>query len=148
MILSFFLSAKSLFILGNLIIIFLLGESKIQSSDSSSWPRKIVARKVKEKKEKENVKKKMLPAPKFECIKESEANKVVMEMKEIPCQVEEEKEYGFDKEEIYEDFDIGNEELILELSADELNRRADDFIARVNKQIRFEADHEMLLCCY
>ncbi|XP_057517071.1 uncharacterized protein LOC130798198 [Amaranthus tricolor] len=139
-IVSFFFNVTSIFILGNLIVIFLLGESKIQTSEDSSMVRPIIQQ---VKSRKRHIREDILP--KMDC--KIEEQEVVLklesreeEIKEL-SQVEEKELENIIMEDNYE------EELIVNLSTEELNKRADDFIARVNKQIRLEADREVLSCC-
>ncbi|KNA04065.1 hypothetical protein SOVF_203100 [Spinacia oleracea] len=137
-ILSFFFNVKSLFILGNLIVIFLLGESKIQGLDTT-FPRKIDRVEGEKTKGKQEIR-----LPQVEGKKIEQVVKIEDKEEETPVsgRVEEENKKGSDVDEIEDVEGEREEELVIqELSTDELNRRADDFIARVNKQIRFEADY-------
>lgn len=138
---SFFLSSKFLFIVGNLIIIVLVGESKFFASNcppvSDVYYDEYINRKrslqtsstVEEKKER-----KVQKTFKEKAIKISEDGGKI-----------EKKGWGkghFQEEKEREDT-CGEDEL--SLPTDELNKRADDFIARVNEQMRLEA---RLRICY
>lgn len=137
---SLFFSSKFVFIIGNLIVVVLIGESKIFSSESppaseAYYEEYISSRQTsllkvsapEEKKENYIVEKKVTWAN----------NKAEIDEKgSVDRRVGVEKKY-------LKDFDGDDHELIT-LPTKDLKKRADDFIARVNKQRIFEARE--LLC--
>ncbi|KAL9243386.1 hypothetical protein vseg_017280 [Gypsophila vaccaria] len=125
-ILTFFFNAKSLFILGNLIVVFLLKESKIKGPNSSTQQRKL---------------------DDFRDVKQPISLPLVVEHEEV----EEEEMNEDESDEVFYD-DLEDNEMLEGLVCDEilsedLNKRAEDFIAMVNKQIRLEANHDRVLLC-
>nr|XP_010913002.1 uncharacterized protein LOC105038798 [Elaeis guineensis] len=148
---------KCLFIVSNIIIIFLVGESKL--SKSPPMPdiyEEYVARRQGiqrlssgEVKVVESVKEEIV---KEESVREeSVRDSSIEETKEEDEEVEErEKSGGVEEEEVVVvEMETECEELDEEeetgLPAEELNRRVEDFIARFNMQRRLEA--RMLVCC-
>ncbi|KAK9668927.1 hypothetical protein RND81_13G096400 [Saponaria officinalis] len=143
-ILTFFLNPKSLFILGNLIIVFLLKESKTKSSNSSKQRNLDDFRDAKEV---VNMRQRALT---------SLIDERVVEVQNEVMEVEEGSEEG--EEKIGNESEVFSDELLEEndemegfvcdeILTEDLNKRAEDFIAMVNKQIRLEANCEQVLLC-
>ncbi|CAK9183199.1 unnamed protein product [Ilex paraguariensis] len=108
---SLFLGSKFLFILGNLIVIFLVQQSNIFNPDSSSG---------------------------CDVCYDEYVNRTRTLRNHSPLDKKEERKLVESLENVqgtHEDLD-GEE---LSLPAEELNKRVDDFIARINKQRRLEA---------
>ncbi|KAM0004563.1 hypothetical protein Hdeb2414_s0238g00844121 [Helianthus debilis subsp. tardiflorus] len=134
---SFFLTSKVLFIVGNLIVIFLVGESKFFASESKALNANysdICHDKYKYKCKITNPR--VLPSTKA---KRDDEEEEMMEVKS------DEKMYKCCREEIrileklkHEDLELSEED---SLPAEELNKWADDFIARVNRQRKLEAEY-------
>lgn len=138
-----FLSPKCLFVVVNIIVIFLLGESKLLGSNSSQdidiytkyveRSRELRLSKVQEKKEVNKLEIKL---------NEDSGKRVDHECKEFIC-VEVPKEEDFKKSgntiisDEQHDRDGADQES--EFSDEEINRRAEEFIARVNKRRWLEA---------
>ncbi|KAL3500990.1 hypothetical protein ACH5RR_035439 [Cinchona calisaya] len=154
---SFFLSPKLLFVVGNVIVLFLVGESKLLgrgSSPATEIYNEYVRRsqslrpqrswQVDEYKKLEmqmDIKRSTRINEKSTSVhhnKDDEKKKEIEEQtshnnREAVCKVDsvEEKLHGEGEEE-------EEEEKIVVLARDELNRRVEEFIARVNKQRRLE----------
>ncbi|EXB25265.1 hypothetical protein L484_010133 [Morus notabilis] len=130
---SVFFSSKFVFVLGNLIIFALIGESKIFSSDTSPPSEAYFEEYISRKR---NLQKFSAPQEKKEkCIIEED------ETKGFICEYKAKLEVKT-RRKIYKDLDddYGG----VTLPTEDLKKRADDFIARVNKQRIFEARE--LLC--
>ncbi|KMT02936.1 hypothetical protein BVRB_8g195100 [Beta vulgaris subsp. vulgaris] len=139
---GFFLSAKSLFIVGNLIVIFLLGEFKIKPTSRKinvSGCKKV--KKLRVKKLPEITVKEAVTVVEEAVTVVEEAVAVVEEAVVVVDAAEGQRGGGGEEEKVVVATTTTAEakELIPVLSTEELNRRADDFIAMVNKQIRLEA---------
>ncbi|CAL9054453.1 uncharacterized protein LOC135677676 [Musa acuminata AAA Group] len=127
---------KFVFVVSNIIIIFLVGESRLSKSpaqhpgiyeDYVSRSQSLQRMASVEVKEKEAV----MVEPSFEEIKEKDEEAVAEEEEEVKGDAVEE-ELVTEREELLE-------EEYEELPAEELNRRVEDFIAKVNMQRKLEA---------
>ncbi|RWR87012.1 DUF4408 domain-containing protein [Cinnamomum micranthum f. kanehirae] len=138
---AFVFGPKCLFVLGNMIVIYLVGESKLVGSSSSDSPtsdaydeyvkhsRGLIKLSTKERKEKSEV---SLVEENVEVVTET-----IVEDEEKKGR-EEEKKGREDKNMKKGVVDLDREEEF-GLPADELNKRVEDFIARVNEQRKLEA---------
>ncbi|XP_009760327.1 uncharacterized protein [Nicotiana sylvestris] len=155
---ALFFSPKCIFIVGNLIVIVLVGESKIFKSRSSSLASNVNLNYAKEQEKEEKDQKNFIFLAGESKIFRSSHYSLPFNGIELNHEVQEEEFCGYgDKEEDqkirenctrkcgdnekdqeekckgdYQEFKFGAE-------PNELSKRADDFIARVNKQIRLEA---------
>ncbi|XP_060204149.1 uncharacterized protein LOC132632287 [Lycium barbarum] len=166
---ALFFSSKCIFIVGNIIIIFLVGESKIfKSRSSSSLPSNVLKQNYTAEQENEEKGQKnfiflagetKISRSSYSCSLPFIVNLKHGEQEEELCGYvdEEEKDQKgvnlesvmdgimgnyctskcrdneeLEKEEKFQEYKFGTE-------PNELSKRADDFIARVNKQIRLEA---------
>ncbi|KAK9066392.1 hypothetical protein SSX86_013714 [Deinandra increscens subsp. villosa] len=111
---SFFFTSKVLFIVGNLIVIFLVGESKFFTSKS-----------------------KALNADYSDLCYDKDKCKITKPRVLPRTRAKEERELTACSLELHEDIELGEE---ASLPAEELNRLADDFIAKVNRQRKLEAE--------
>ncbi|XP_008780843.2 cyclin-dependent kinase 11A-like [Phoenix dactylifera] len=156
---------KCLFIVSNIIIIFLIGESKLSKSPPApdiyeeyvarrqslqrlpSGEVKVVESVMEETLNKESVKEESLKEESSAKEDPSDGGET-KEDDEVLEEEEEEKGGGVEEEEEEEEVERECEELDEEeemgLPAEELNRRAEDFIAKFNLQRRLEA--RMLVC--
>ncbi|KAG5029922.1 hypothetical protein AAZX31_05G189800 [Glycine max] len=131
------LSSKLLFIIGNLIIFFLLVNSRILSSDSSSSTCVVY---YDEYIQSCQTMKPQIPSPE---VNESKTllEKHVGENEDVNS-VDFKGKWGIEKatEESKEEenLDGGYKQSLIPSSSYELNKRADDFVARVNRQRRLE----------
>ncbi|KAJ1411859.1 hypothetical protein SESBI_20918 [Sesbania bispinosa] len=121
------LSSKLLFIIGNLIIFVLIVNSRILSSDSSSTSDVYYDEYIQSSQTKT---KPLIPNPEVNTFENVEDGQNIVELKGKGWDKK-----GTAKEE--ENLDGGDEQSLTPPS-DELNKRADDFIARVNRQRRIE----------
>ncbi|KAL5543859.1 hypothetical protein UlMin_007643 [Ulmus minor] len=124
---SVFFSSKFVFILGNLIVFALIGESKIFSFNSSRASQAFYEEYISRSQN----------HPRFSAYEEKK-EKNIEERKRVAW------EDGEGKVEKMENF-VGEHDEQVTLPTGDLSKRADDFIARVNKQRRFEARE---LLCY
>ncbi|XP_034695015.1 uncharacterized protein LOC117921272 [Vitis riparia] len=124
---SFFFNPKCIFLVGNTIILFLIGEWKLLGSQSPA------AEIYDEYAERSRASRRVLSA--LQEAKEMELEKNLVE--ESLHKVEEEKEEKEEEEE--KDGDEDGEEDQPGLPAEELNKRVEEFIARINKQRWLEA---------
>ncbi|XP_076891780.1 uncharacterized protein LOC143543311 [Bidens hawaiensis] len=134
---SFFFTSKVLFILGNIIVIFLVGESKFFTSKSKAlnanysnichdeYKCKITKPRVLSSTKAKNTR--GLATCSLEVRDDEEVFK---------CCSGTERKFEIEKLK-FEDLELGEEE---SLPAEELNKWADDFIARVNRQRQLEAE--------
>ncbi|KAG1331427.1 hypothetical protein COCNU_02G013950 [Cocos nucifera] len=140
---------KCLFIVSNIIIIFLVGESKLSKSPSTpDIYEEYVARKQSiqrlsrgEVKVVESVKEEIV---KEESVRDPSVEDTKVEDEEVE---EREKSGGVEEKEVVEmerECEELDEEEETGLPAEELNRRVEDFIAKFNMQRRLEA--RMLVC--
>ncbi|XP_078171752.1 uncharacterized protein LOC144565786 [Carex rostrata] len=163
-IISMAVAPKSLFIVSNLIVIFLFGESKLGKCTKNDEYDCMIGN---EKVEYFEVERKMLS---YEISKETDHVEIIQENKEVEVvEVVEERDIVdiVDKKEIImiqEDGEEGEreceememredeeemereEEEMEEWPAEEFNKRVEDFIAKFNMQIRLEA--RMAISCY
>ncbi|MQL73177.1 hypothetical protein Taro_005546 [Colocasia esculenta] len=138
--LAYLFSPKCLFVLGNAIVVFLVGESR-WSAGSVSAPLDVY--------EEYMVRRKGPLGTPVRVGKEGESKDWVgkggledeLDYEEEQEQEQEEVAEEVEEEEEEEDFN-GEEEA---LPADELNRRVEDFIARVNWERRIEARMQLLM---
>ncbi|GMN56595.1 hypothetical protein TIFTF001_025711 [Ficus carica] len=139
---SIFFSSKFVFILGNLIIVALIGESKILSSNSTTSPTSSEAYFEEYMTRKRNLQKFSSSAPNQEIIVKKEKYNIVEETKKV-CTFEVKPKLE-SKSRVYPTVfkNLGHKDD--HLPTEDLKKRADDFIARVNKQRIFEARE--LLC--
>lgn len=128
-IFSLFYSSKFVFIVGNLIVVALVGESKIFSYSNSSPASEDYYDEYTSRSRK--VQKSLA----IEVKKERILEKYVDQEKEDITMKKEEESKGKRMEDL--DEDDGDDGI--SLPTEELKKRADDYIARVNKQIMFEA---------
>ncbi|KAJ4843089.1 hypothetical protein Tsubulata_019152 [Turnera subulata] len=136
-------SPKSIFIVGNLIIVVLVGESKFFASSSPPASDVYYNEYINRKKslqtssalEEKKVKKMEKPV-KEKPIKLSEDRRIV-----VRRELNERSLKAVEKERVY----LDGEEEGLSLPTEELNKRAEDFIARVNRQFMLEA--RAVVCC-
>lgn len=159
---SFFFTSKVLFIVGNLIVVFLLGESKFFASKSKAYNDvsqlqsisalketkgrtteetsnhvtqiKIFETKPCEQHDEEEFFESYNDEETCECVVDDDAESSTYEDEGLSCSkqelnvVEEEKEEGLERD------------TELSMPAEELNKLADDFIARIIRQRRLEAE--------
>ncbi|CAI9283752.1 unnamed protein product [Lactuca saligna] len=154
---SFFFTSKALFIVGNLIVIFLLGESKFFASKSKAYnhvsqlqvisisqqPKviKIITEEISnhesmpcEQHDDDTFFETYNDEETYECVVDNNVESSTHEedlscSKLEPNEVEEEKHGGLE------------EDMELSLPAEELNKLADDFIARIIRQRKLEAEY-------
>ncbi|OIT31572.1 PREDICTED: uncharacterized protein LOC109208520 [Nicotiana attenuata] len=152
-------SPKCIFIVGNLIVIVLVGESKIFKSRSSSLASNVKLNSTKEQENEEKDQKNFIFIAGESKIFRSSHYSLPFNGREVNHEVKEEEFYGYgDKEEDQkirenctrycgenekdqkeEKYKGDYQEFKFAAEPNELSKRADDFIARVNKQIRLEA---------
>ncbi|XP_062115901.1 uncharacterized protein LOC133830025 [Humulus lupulus] len=136
---SLFFSSKFVFIVGNLIIVALIGESKIFSSEKSS-PTTTTDHSYYE----EYISTSAKQIKHLQALVPHEENRLICigeQKKMITWEKVDDGEKGVVVvEKKLEDFHVGE---VITLPNEDLKKRADDFIARVNKQRVFEA-REML----
>ncbi|KAI3504540.1 hypothetical protein L1887_26092 [Cichorium endivia] len=158
---SFFFTSKALFIVGNLIVIFLLGESKFFASKSKTYNNvcqlqvisaleqskcntteetsihetqmKISESKPCEKQDEEEFFEPCNDEETCECVVDNNAESSTHEEEGLSCSKNEPKVLEEEKHE-----GVGESEF--SLPAEELNKLADDFIARIIRQRRLEAE--------
>uniref|UniRef100_A0A5B7C0W4 Uncharacterized protein n=1 Tax=Davidia involucrata TaxID=16924 RepID=A0A5B7C0W4_DAVIN len=131
---SLLFSSKFLFTLGNLIVMFLVGESKILSTVSSPasdvYYDEYVTRSQSRRK--------------FSSFDDKEEKLDKSFEEKVKCAHEDGENQGGwreEKAEVEEETEELDEEGMSLPAAEELSKRADDFIARVNKQRRLEAHY-------
>ncbi|KAL5552657.1 hypothetical protein UlMin_040058 [Ulmus minor] len=144
-----FLSPKCLFIVFNVIVAFLVGESKLLGSQSSSPAVDIYSEYIERERslresQKYNSITTTLQDEKKEEMNMVEDKEVVFEVKEELEEEEEFKEVENNNEEKEKEEEEEEEEESVGLPAEELNKRAEAFIARVNNQRWLEA--RMAIC--
>lgn len=126
-------SSKLLFIIGNLIIFFLVVNSRILSSDPSSTPVVYYD---------EYIRSSQTPKPLVATVEVNRGKTlekhVVGENLDIDLKCKGRVEKGTETFKEDDNIDAGDEQRLIPSCSDELNKRADDFIARVNRQRRLE----------
>ncbi|MCD7446734.1 hypothetical protein HAX54_015638 [Datura stramonium] len=146
---ALFFSSKCIFIVGNLIVIFLVGESKIfkssKSSSSSSLPSNVVKQNYAA--DEENGQKNFIFLAAESKISRSRYHYSLPFSVNMNHDEGEEGEFcSYEDEEDMKSANLENcdrkcreNEEFAGTEPNELSKRADDFIARVNKQIRLES---------
>ncbi|KVI06165.1 uncharacterized protein LOC112510029 [Cynara cardunculus var. scolymus] len=123
---SFFFTSKVLFVVGNLIVVFLVGESKFFASKSTPANSHASYSDV--------------CYDKYKCKTQNPQvlpKKGTAKAKSFSIN-DDEKRLETEGEENVEE--VEHEDLEVNLGAEELNKLADDFIARINRQRRLEAE--------
>ena len=150
MVVGIVLGPKCLFLVFNLIIVFLVGESRLSSSSAKP---DIYEEYVTHTKSLERVSSSEDKGYEVAVVSPLVEDKKENEEEDEKEEEEEEKEEGKKEERVLneeegEEEEFGEDKEAREergLPAEELNKRVEDFIARVNKQRRLEA--RMLVCC-
>ncbi|CAJ1937523.1 unnamed protein product [Sphenostylis stenocarpa] len=134
-LIPFLLSSKLLFIIGNLIIFFLVVNSRILSSDSSSTCVVYYD---------EYIQSSQTPKPCITTVEVIQGKTLekhvgeILDMNSVDLKCKGWVEKGAEASEEEDNIDAGDEQRLIPSCSDELNKRADDFIARVNRQRRLE----------
>ncbi|KAK4256921.1 hypothetical protein QN277_006582 [Acacia crassicarpa] len=123
---STLLNSKCLFVLGNLIIVILVVNSRVFSSKSSSSTSDVYYDEFVKSRVERQIQRPQ--APTSEYIKVTEMEEQVSEYEEVRREEVEEEKANEEEE----------KEQGLASDSDELSKRADDFIARVNEQRKLE----------
>ncbi|BAT73127.1 uncharacterized protein HKW66_Vig0014100 [Vigna angularis] len=129
-------SSKLLFIMGNLIIFFLVVNSRILSSDPSSTPVVYYD---------EYIRSSQTPKPLVATVEVKRGKTLekhvvgeILDIDSVDFKCKGRVEKGTETFKEDDDIDAGDEQRLIPSCSDELNKRADDFIARVNRQRRLE----------